>query len=107
MLDTGRFPLVSGVELSYLGEREQKVVAEVLQDDWVKASHPAAKELHEKTGNLTEETIRQILSIKKKTRAKTESKWILQVKNKYFADVNSEEMWATIQKVLECYFESE
>lgn len=105
MLDTGRLTLVAGVEISFLNEEEQNLVYRVLQTDGIKADLDNARELRNRTGNLTMDSIMDILTKGKSKRTSYSSKRVVYIKEKYFKETEPEQMWETIEKALDKYFQ--
>lgn len=101
MLDTGRLTLVAGVEISFLNEEEQNLVYRVLQTDGIKADLDNARELRNRTGNLTMDSIMDILIKGKSKRTSYSSKRVVYIKEKYFKETEPEQMWETIEKALD------
>ena len=105
MLDTGRLTLVACVEISFLNEEEQNLVYRVLQTDGIKADLDNARELCNRTGNLTMVSIMDILTKGKSIRISYSSKRVVYIKEKYFKETEPEQMWETIEKALDKYFQ--
>lgn len=105
MLDTGKLTLVAGVEISFLNEEEQALVYRVLQTDGIKADLDNARELRSRTGNLTMDSIMDILTKGKSKRTSYSSKRVVYIKEKYFKETEPEQMWETIEKALDKYFQ--
>lgn len=105
MLDTGRLTLVAGVEISFLNEEEQNLVYRVLQTDGIKADLDNARELRNRTGNLTMDSIMDILTKGKSKRTSYSSKRVVYIKEKSFKETEPEQMWETIEKALDKYFQ--
>lgn len=92
MLDTGRLTLVASVEISFLNEEEQNLVYRVLQTDGIKADLDNARELRNRTGNLTMDSIMDILTKGKSKRTSYSSKRVVYIKEKYFKETEPEQM---------------
>ena len=61
MVDDGTMAMVTAVELSYLSEEEQKQVCTVLDEHGVKIKNVQAVELHNASGSLTVDKVKDIL----------------------------------------------
>lgn len=92
MLDTGRLTQVAGVEISFLNEEEQDLVYRVLQTDGIRADLDNARELRNRTGNLTMDSIMDILTKGKSKRTSYSSKRVVYIKEKYFKETEPEQM---------------
>ena len=102
MLDAGELTLTAAVELSYLSEDEQAIVA--ASGD--KVNEKVAKEIRAAAGKLTEETLEAILHpVKASAPAKTVSVKIPpEAERKYFSGMTAKERTELVMKALDAWF---
>lgn len=105
MLYTGKLTLVAGVEISFLNAEEQALEYRVLQTDGIKDDLDNARGLRNRTGNLTMDSIMDILTRGKSKRTSYSSKRVVYIKEKYFKETEPEQMCETIEKALDKYFQ--
>ena len=77
----------------------------VLQMDGIKVDLDNARELRNQTGNLTMDSIMDILTKGKSKRTSYSSKRVVYIKEKYFKETEPEQMWEIIEKALDKYFQ--
>ena len=110
MVDEEFISIRAAVEVSYLSEEEQELVAELTEDSPKLLSMTAAQQLKKlkNSGELTDEAIRELLTPTAKESAKTKSVKIqYDDYNRFFGkNKNSDEIRDTIIKALELYFKS-
>ena len=109
LVDSGDISIRAGVELSFLSENAQAVVAEQAED--FKIDMKKAKALHDaadKEGNIDTALIVRIITGTADVKAKPKSVKISDdVYSRYFtADMKKKEITETIEKALEFYFKN-
>lgn len=104
MLDTGKLTLVSAVEISFLNEEEQNMIVKILQTDNIKIKRDDAIKLHKRTGQLTTDSILELLTNSRDRKSSYGAKRLVRVREKYFPDEEPEQMWEIIEKALDKYF---
>lgn len=107
LVDSGDISIRAGVELSFLSENAQAVVAEQAED--FKIDMKKAKALHDaadKEGNIDNALIVRIITGTADVKAKPKSVKISDdVYSRYFtADMKKKEITETIEKALQFYF---
>ena len=80
------------LRVHFLNEEEQNLVYRVLQTDGIKADLDNARELRNRTGNLTMDSIMDILTKGKSKRTSYSSKRVVYIKEKYFKETEPEQM---------------
>lgn len=80
MVDDGTMAMVTAVELSYLSEEEQKQVCTVLDEHGVKIKNVQAVELHNASGSLTVDKVKDILVEDVKEKPVSDAKMFAQVR---------------------------
>ena len=108
MLDDGSLTLIAGVELSYLSEKEQSMVLEVMEQNCVRLKKDAASRLRADAGKLTKETIQTIFGVDKPagdTQKPVSVKLPAVVYGRYFADIPVKDVQGILEKALAMYFE--
>ncbi len=108
LVDDEQIALRAAVEVSYLSDDEQELVAKLIEDNPKLLNMKAAEQLKKlkQSGELTEETISETLTPADKEKAKTKSVKIpTDTFNRYFSDgKTAEEIQDTVIKALEHYF---
>jgi ParB family chromosome partitioning protein len=109
MLDKGKFTFVVAVELSFLDEQEQEILAECLEKGFsVNNTKAATLRNHSKVGMLDYDTIASILTGQSTAAAETKPRRVnirADVYDKYFTSGQSpEEVEGEIEKALQLYF---
>lgn len=109
MLDDEVLTMVTGVELSFLSENEQKLIAEVMEQNCIKLKKDAVRRLREATGTITEGFVQSILGIDKPVDTSGEKKPVsvklpARVYQKYFSDVAAKDVQGILEEALEMYF---
>lgn len=101
-LDAGEMTLTAAVELSYLSEEEQSIVA--VEDGQINES--AAKAIRAAAGELTEEKLEEILHLAKKPLpARSVSiKVPAEAEEKYFSGMKAKERTDLVMKALDAWF---
>lgn len=101
-LDAGELTLTAAVELSYLPEDEQTIVAEMGSA----VTEKVAKAIRAATGGLTKEKLEEILHpVKESAPAKAVSiKIPVEAEEKYFAGMKSKERTDLVVKALDAWF---
>lgn len=107
MFDTGKLTLVAGMEISFLNEEEQALVYKALQVDGIKADLDNARKLRGQSGNLTMDSIMDILTKGKGKKTSYSAKRAVYIKEKYFKEKEPEQMREIMELALERYFEKE
>lgn len=104
MVDNGAMTMGVAVELSYLSEDEQNLVAEAM-DSGLKIKGIDALELRKLTGELSEEKVQEIL--REKEKPVSDAKIFAMIKKKYFKGKTSEEVADILENALMAWFERE
>jgi len=104
MVDNGAMTMGVAVELSYLSEDEQNLVAEVM-DSGMKIKGTEALELRKLAGELSEEKVKEVL--KEKEKPVSDVKIFAMIKKKYFKGKTSEEVVDILENALMAWFERE
>jgi len=104
MVDNGAMTMGVAVELSYLSEDEQNLVAEVM-DSGMKIKGTEALELRRLAGELSEEKVKEVL--KEKEKPVSDVKIFAMIKKKYFKGKTSEEVVDILENALMAWFERE
>ena len=101
-LDTGELTLTAAVELSYLSEDEQIIVAE--KDAAI--NEKAAKSIKAAAGELTEDKLEEILHpVRESAPAKAVSVKIpAEAEKKYFSGMKAKERTDLVMKALDAWF---
>ena len=106
-VDGGEITLACGVTLSYLMDKEQETVEQVLKSEKCKVTPQNVSELRRKGGNLDEETIRQILCSCKRPSAAKQVTYRIKpdIYQKYFSEQTSQKEFDRIlDQALALYF---
>lgn len=106
-LDNGTLSLVAAVDLSYLSDKEQKVVSELAGQGKIKLDVKTAKCLKGMVGEVTEKHVleRAENGKGKKATPGRSIKLSSDVYEKYFADVNAGDVAGIVEKALAAWFE--
>lgn len=104
MVDDGKIPLVTAVELSYLSEEEQKQVCTALDEQGGKIKSAQAIALHKESGSLTADKIKAILAEEAKEKPVSDAKMFAHIKKKYFKGKTTEEMFEVLEQALTTWF---
>lgn len=104
MLDVGRITFVAAVDISYMTEEEQKILAEILTDGSMKIGGSLGQELRQRSGKLSSDEIEQMVSGLTLRKNASDASWFRQIKKKYFKELGSEEMRAIVEEALDRYF---
>lgn len=111
MIDENRLALLAAVDVSYLSEEEQQAVWELVDRQGLQLKPKAAAALRKHGGDLTEETIIEILdaiSIKKRSGNEGMNlKLPNSICKKYFAGMETAQMASIVEKTLEAWFSRE
>lgn len=107
MVDDGTMAMVTAVELSYLSEEEQKQVCTVLDEHGVKIKNVQAVELHNASGSLTVDKVKDILVEDVKEKPVSDAKMFAQVKKKYFQGKSTDEIMRVLEQALTSWFARE
>ena len=106
-IDEGEITLACGVTLSYLIDKDQETVEQVLKDEKCKMTPQNASELRKKGGSLDEETVRQILCSSKKPSVEKRVTYRIKpdIYQKYFSEQTSQkEFEQIVDQALALYF---
>ena len=111
MLDDGSLTLVSGVELSFLSEGEQKLVSKVMEQNGVRVKGNMARKLKAVAGAITEETVRSILVLDgsvtdAKKKGTITVKVPADVYHRYFSEADDKDVQKILVEALGLYFEA-
>lgn len=110
LLDADFMPFMAAHELAFLNQREQQLLADIIQANKFKVDIKKANLLKENTGKLTESTMFDILSgnFNKKTKKGGKTVKISQsILSKYFdPSTKMSEIEEVIDKALDTYFKS-
>lgn len=104
MVDNGTMTMGVAVELSYLSEGEQNLVADAVNDG-MKVKGMEASELRKLAGELSEEKVKEVL--KEKEKPVSDAKIFAMIKKKYFKGKTSEEVVDILENALMAWFERE
>lgn len=107
LLDDGKLSLVLAVELSYLKDNEQKLLAELLHERGFKLNARNVKNMKMVSGNLTKEKIEELLggvSEKKKT---VNIRLAASTYEKYFSKIGVKDVNTIVEKALDEWFRKE
>jgi len=104
MVDNGAMTMGVAVELLYLSEDEQNLVAEAM-DSGMKIKGTEALELRRLAGELSEEKVKEVL--KEKEKPVSDVKIFAMIKKKYFKGKTSEEVVDILENALMAWFERE
>ena len=107
MLDIGRITFVAAVDISYMTEEEQKILADILTDGSMKICGSLGQELRQRSGKLSRDEIEQMVSGISLRKNASDVSWFRQIKKKYFKELGSEEMRAIVEEALDRYFTEE
>lgn len=109
MVDDGTMAMVTAVELSYLSEEEnkQKQVCTVLDERGVKIKNTQAVELHNATGSLTADKVKDILVGEIKEKPISDAKMFTCIKKKYFKGKTTDEIMGVLEQALASWFARE
>lgn len=107
MVDAGTMAMVTAVELSYLSEEEQRQVCNVMDEHGVKIKNAQAMELHNTTGSLTADKVKDILVGGMKEKTISDAKMFAQIKKKYFKGKTTEEILGVLEQALASWFAGE
>lgn len=91
MLDRGEIALVTAVDISYLDENEQGMVADQMKWGSTKITPKAAKQLREETGSLDEGRVNAILNPAADVSKTVSIKIPVEAGEKYFPDKTAKE----------------
>lgn len=97
--------LLAGVELSYISPEEQEIINKVIEDKKLKISRYIASHLRTVKGNITEQTVLELFSLKEKTEkftGKINKETVKKYKKHFKTNDDFNEL---ISKLLEEYFE--
>ena len=99
--------MVTAVELSYLSEEEQKQVCSVMEKYGGKIKNAQAVELHNATGSLTADKVKDILVRGTKEKPVSDAKMFAQIKKKYFKGKSTDEIMGVLEQALALWFAGE
>lgn len=106
-VDEGTLPVTAAVNLSYLDEDEQKTISQGAD----KISLKQSSDLKKMAGNISEETVKEVLEKPQKRKEEKKSQKYKSVKvkmdlyEKYFSGMEPGQVEETLEKALERYFE--
>lgn len=108
-LDNGTLSLVAAVDLSYLSDKEQKVVSELAGQGKIELDVNTAKCIRDMVGEVTEKRVLEHVGIRreKKAAASKSIKLSADVYGKYFTDVKAGDVAGIVEKALAAWFEKE
>lgn len=106
LLDNGEIALVAAVDLSYLEEEEQNLVAEQIQWGGIKLSPKTAKAFRESTGALDLDKMNAILHKSDEISAKRTFSVMIPVEaeEKFFSGMKAKERTDLVMKALDAWF---
>ena len=107
MVDDGTMAMVTAVELSYLSEEEQRQVCSVMEEHGGKIKNTQAVELHNATGSLTADKVKDILVGDAKEKPVSDAKMFAQIKKKYFKGKSTDEIMGVLEQALTTWFARE
>lgn len=104
-LDVGKISLVAAVDLSYLSEEEQNVVADLAEQGKIKLDGKTVKSVREMAGEVTE---RRVLDYSENRNRKKDTgmniKLSIDVYERYFANAKSVDVAGIVEKALVAWF---
>ena len=107
MLDDGTLTIIAGVELSYLHEKEQKLVLSVMEKNCIRLKKDMAAKLRAAAGDITEEKVEKLLGLDKPVNANkaVSVKLPAVIYSRYFSDVAAKDVQGILEEALSLYFE--
>ena len=107
MLDDGTLSLTAGVEVSFLSEKEQAIVFDVLEQNCISLDKDAAVRLRSATGNVTRDFVQAVFGVDKPvdTDKPVSVKLPAVIYSRYFANVAAGDVQGIVEEALCQYFE--
>lgn len=108
MIDDGSVGFVSGVQMSYLTDKHQAMVCEVLREESVRLKNSQAVDIRalEEKDYLTKEAVVKVLSMETSV-SKAGLRVSSNIIDKYFVNCNKNEALDIIEKALEAWYKRE
>jgi ParB family chromosome partitioning protein len=103
-LDKGEIALIAAVDLSYLDEKEQKLVADQIQWGGAKVSQKVAKSLREKSGSLEEMNVAEAIAPPAGIAKTVNIKIPMETGEKFFSGKTAKERSEVVVMALEAWF---
>ena len=107
MLDDGSLTIIAGVEISFLSEKEQTLVLDVMEKNCIKLKKDTADMLRTAAGSITKETVQEIFGVDKpvsEVKKPVSVKLPAKVYSRYFANVAAKDVQGILEAALEQYF---
>lgn len=106
MLDQGRVPLLSAVDVSYMSEEEQQMLYDLMTDRKLKLTPKMAAEIRKASGSLDKGQFLEILDglRAKKVANGVSLKLPVSICNRYFEGMNAEQMSDLVEQALAAWF---
>ena len=106
MMDLGRIPFLSAVDVSYMSEEEQKMLYNLMTDRKLKLTPKMAAEIRNVSGSLDKEKILEILDglKEKKVVNGVNLKLSTSICNKYFEGMSADQMAELVEQALAAWF---
>lgn len=107
MLDDGSLTIIAGVELSFLSEKEQDLVLDVMERNCIKLKKDMADKLRAAAGTITKESVQSVFGVDRpvsEIKRPVSVKLPAKVYSKYFANVAAKDVLGILEAALEQYF---
>lgn len=107
MLDDGSLTIIAGVEISFLSEKEQALVLDVMEQNCIKLKKDTADKLKAAAGSITKETVQEMFGVDKpvpEIKRPVSVKLPAKIYSRYFADVPAKDVQGILEAALEQYF---
>ena len=108
MLDDGSLTLIAGVEISFLSDKEQELVAEVIEHNCITLDKDSARALRSAAGSITKDLVqvmfgldKPMVGIEQPVNVRIPAK----VYSRYFANVAAKDVQGIVEEALSLYFE--
>ncbi len=107
MLDDGSLTIIAGVEISFLSEKEQALVLDVMEQNCIKLKKDTADKLRAAAGFITKETVQEMFGVDKpvsEIKRPVSVKLPAKIYSRYFADIPAKDVQGILEAALEQYF---
>ena len=108
MLDDRSLTLIAAVEISFLSDEEQSIVAEVMEQNCIKLDRDSASRLRSAAGSITKDLVQAMFGLDKPVMGSEGSvnvKIPAKIYSRYFANVAAKDVQGIVEEALGLYFE--
>ena len=108
MLDDGTLNLIDGVEMSFLSEKEQALVLDIIEQNGIMLTRKTVKKIRSAAGSITKELVQAIFGIDKpvvEMGRPVDVRIPAKLYSRYFANVAVKDVQGIVEEALSLYFE--